>query len=85
MADGTRTDWRPDEPSRQDLAGIESDVETLLAESSDLLAEYAAEHRQTISASERKLRRTIRPSRRRALRHAIDESWDAIGHLGMGA
>ena len=78
MAEGKRADWRPDEPSRRDLAAAE-------AATPALLAEFSALHRHVITTSEHKLRHTIWPSRRRALRHKIDESWDAIGHLGMGA
>lgn len=78
MADGTRQDWRPVEPSTRDLAVLEQ-------ETSKLLAEYAAFAHQEIEQAERTLRHTFWPPKRRRLRHEIDERWDAIGHLCVGA
>lgn len=78
MADRSRQDWRPAEPSSRDLAVLDREVPKLLAE-------FATLHKQMVDSAERKLAHTIRPSRRRALRAEIADHWDAIGHLAIGA
>ncbi|GAB3161844.1 hypothetical protein [Amycolatopsis sp. cg9] len=78
MADQSRQDWRPEEPSSRDLAALDPEVPKLLAE-------FAGIQKQLLDTAERKLARTIRPSRRRALRDEIKGHWDAIGHLATGA
>lgn len=71
MADGTRQDWRPTEPTRNDMRDIER--------------EYLPRHLDAVTYLE-KQRRHARPGGvvEEVINEDLADHWDAIAHLATG-